>query len=169
MLWEMMTNLTQLQKWKKKKIVGTTVLCLKVHSKAHLDLLCTFKHDLSDFMYWMKQCERYSSSNAHFFFLSVPKKYLLAAFKTVNLSCNRTVAHQCAAKGRHRSTWKFFRSLNLMAASMYTNSIHRDTVGRQTPLSEKAKQHKDVTAWLVYKAVKCLRCPLSGFISILQI
>lgn len=88
-----------------------------------------------------------------FFFSSLPKKYLLAAFKTVNLSCNRTVAHQCAAKGRHRSTWKFFRSLNLMAASMYTKSIHRDTVGRQTPLSEKAKQHKDVRAWLIYKAV----------------
>lgn len=40
-----------------------------------------------------------------------------------------------------------------MAASMYTKSIHRDTVGRQTPLSEKAKQHKDVRAWLIYKAV----------------
>lgn len=80
------------------------------------------------------------------FFHLYLKKYLLAAFKTVNLSCNRTVAHQCAAKGRHRSTWKFFRSLNLMAASMYTKSIHRDTVGRQTPLSEKAKQHKDVRA-----------------------
>lgn len=47
------------------------------------------------------------------------------------------MAHQCAAKGRHRSTWKFFRSLNRMAASMYTKSIHRETVGRQTPLSEK--------------------------------
>lgn len=53
---------------------------------------------------------------------------------------NRTVAHQCAAKGRHKSTWKFFRSLNLMAASMYTKSIHRDTVGRQTPLSEKKEE-----------------------------
>lgn len=40
-----------------------------------------------------------------------------------------------------------------MAASMYTKSIHRDTVGRQTPLSEKAKQHKDVRAWLIYKPV----------------
>lgn len=52
---------------------------------------------------------------------------------------HKTVAHQCAAKGRHKSTWKFFRSLNLMAASMYTKSIHRETVGRQTPLSEKGK------------------------------
>lgn len=84
----------------------------------------------------------------------------------------RTVAHQCAAKGRHRSTWKFLRSLNLMAASMYTKSIHRDTVGRQTPLSEKAKQHKDVRAWLIYKAVnikqKCLRRQLFVFIWLLK-
>lgn len=51
------------------------------------------------------------------------------------LQKSQTDVHQWAAKGRHRSTWKFFRSLNRMAASMYTNRIHSDTVGRQTPLS----------------------------------
>lgn len=54
----------------------------------------------------------------------------------------RMVAHQCAAKGRHKSTWKFFRSLNLMAASMYTNSIHKETVGKHTPLSGEEIKNK---------------------------
>lgn len=51
-------------------------------------------------------------------------------------------AYQWAAKGRHKSTWKFFRSLNLMAASMYTNSIHRETVGKHTPRSGKQRRNK---------------------------
>lgn len=64
-------------------------------------------------------------------------KHVFQGQRSTAPNINRAVAHQCAAKGRHKSTWKFFRSLNLMAASMYTKSIHRETVGRQTPLSEK--------------------------------
>lgn len=43
-----------------------------------------------------------------------------------------------------------------MAASMYTKSIHSDTVGRQTPLSEKTKQSKKKKKNLCQKLVLCL-------------